>query len=84
MKRKDLTALIVLAFVAAIISWVVAGMIFRTPADRQAEIPIVPELDTSFPDVKNDPNYTLFLNPQAINPALPVQIGDSQNSNPFR
>ncbi|MBI4034739.1 hypothetical protein HY380_02465 [Candidatus Saccharibacteria bacterium] len=83
MKRKDLTLIIIIGLAAAIFSWVIAGFIFRQPASRSAEVPVVPLISTDFPDVKNDPAYNFFLNKQALDPTQPVHIGGSNNSNPF-
>lgn len=83
MNRKDLLPLIFIAVSSAVIAWVITGILFKAPANRGAQAPTAPVITSSFPDVKNDPAYKNFLNDQALNPAQPIQIGDSNNSTPF-
>ena len=82
MNRKNLPMIITVAVISAIFSLIIAGLVFRaTPRDTQ--VPQVQAVTASFPDVKNDANYSSFLNPGALDPTQPVQIGGSQNTNPF-
>jgi len=82
MKRSDLTLLTSIAVVAALISYFVAGSVFNSPSKR-TKVPVVETLSPSFPDVKNDPAYQLFMYPGALDPTQPIQIGNSNNSAPF-
>jgi hypothetical protein len=45
--------------------------------------PVVEKIPSSLPDVKNDSNYNSFINSNALDPTQPVQIGNTQNKNPF-
>ena len=83
MKRRDFGLLVTTGLLAAIVSMFVSHLVFQT-SSRSAEVPMVPVINTSFPDVKNDPNYSLFLNKKAIDPTQPIELGNSKNSNPFR
>lgn len=82
MKRSDLTLLISVAAVSALISFFVAGSLFNSPSKR-TKVPVVQALNSNFPDVKNDPAYQLFLYPGALDPTQPIQIGNTKNSTPF-
>lgn len=82
MKQKDVAILILVAGLSAVISFVLAGIIF-SPQKYSAEVPTAQPIDPNFPDVVNDSNYNNFLNPKALDPTVPVQIGDSQNKDPF-
>lgn len=82
MKKSDLTLLISIAVVAALVSFFVAGMVFNSPSKR-TKVPVVQALNPSFPDVKNDPAYQLFLYPGALDPTQPIQIGGTKNDTPF-
>ncbi len=82
MKRSNLTLLISIASVAALISFFVAESVFNSPSKR-TKVPVVQVLNPSFPDVKNDPAYQLFLYPGALDPTQPIQIGNSNNTAPF-
>jgi len=83
MQRKDKIVLAVVALFAAIISFVVAGSLFSKPTKHDSSGPVVEKIEGSMPDVKNDSNYNTFLNTKALDPTLTVQIGNSQNKNPF-
>ena len=82
MKRNDIATIILVAGVAAIISFLIAGSIFGTK-NRSTQVPVVSSIPKDFPDVKNDSSYNAFLNDKALDPTLPIQIGGSSNSNPF-
>lgn len=83
MKRKELMTLALVVFLTAIISLILAGALFNSPAKRSAKVPVVPVISSSFPDVKNDPNYNFFLNEKALDPTQTIQIGGSPNNSPF-
>ena len=82
MKKSDLTLLISIAAVAALISFFVAGSVFNSPSKR-TKVPVVQALNPNFPDVKNDPAYRLFLYPGALDPTQPIKIGNTKNTEPF-
>jgi len=83
MQRKEVLTIGLVAVVAAIISFIVAGTIFNSPSKHNATAPNVQAINASFPDVKNDPNYNFFLKNGALDPTQPIQIGNSQNNTPF-
>jgi hypothetical protein len=83
MKQKDITYLAGVAFFVAVISFVLAGFIFKAPAGRNTTVPIVQPIQATFPDVKNDPAYSSFLNSRALDPTESIQIGNNQNKQPF-
>ena len=83
MKRKDIAMLAAVAAITGIISLIISSIFFSVPKNRSSKVPAVETITTSFPDVKNDPAYQSFLNAGALNPAQPVQIGDTQNTTPF-
>jgi len=83
MQRKEIATISVFGVLAAVISFIVAGMLFNSPAKHTATAPTVQPITSSFPDVKNDPSYSFFLNSSALDPTQPIQIGNSQNSQPF-
>lgn len=77
MKQKDIMPIIVVAFVAAVISIVLSRMIFKTPRANQMSTN-VPSISASFP--KPDPTY---FNSQSINPTQLITINNYHNTNPF-
>jgi hypothetical protein len=83
MKRQDVATLAVVAFVSAIIAFIITSLVFTTPKNRSSKVPSLNTVTTSFPDIKNDPSYKAFLNSNALDPTQPVQIGTTQNNTPF-
>lgn len=84
MRSKDKALYFGVALVAVIVSLIVARALFGSPGKRNLTAPTVESVSNSLPDVNNDPNYNHFLNAHALDPALPVSIGNSQNRVPFR
>lgn len=82
MKRKDLLTVLVIAIVAGLFSLIIASLVF-SPKRLSTKVPVVDSIDKTFPDIKNDPSYTSFLNPNALDLTQPVQIGNNQNKAPF-
>jgi energy-converting hydrogenase Eha subunit A len=82
MKSKDLTVLVVIGLIAAIISAIISGSIFNPPK-KNMTVPDVTAINSTLPDVKNDSNYKKFFNSQAIDPTQLIKIGASQNQQPF-
>lgn len=83
MKRDDVLKVVAVAIFAAVISLVIAGAIFNSPAKHNKRVPQVAPISTSFPDVTNDPDYNTIFNAKALDPTQPVQIGNSTNTSPF-
>ena len=78
MKQKDLSVIIVVAFLSAIISFVLSGKIFVTPENRQQAVEVVDPVTADFklPDSR-------YFNSNSINPTLDSQLGTDTNQNPF-
>ena len=83
MKQKDIATLAVFAIIAAVVSFVVANMIFKPPKGS-TQVPAVTAIDPNFPDTHNDSAYSSIFNEKALDPTQPVQIGNQNNSVPFR
>lgn len=84
MKQKDSKLmLIVVAAITAVISLIISSAIFSSPKHHDLTAPVVQPLSSTFPDIKNDPNYNTFLNDKALDPTQPVQVGNTQNNAPF-
>lgn len=82
MQRKDITMLVTVAVITAVISFIVSGMFFSNVRKGQT-VPTFEDVPTSLPDLKNDPSYNYIFNANAIDLAQPVQVGGSQNNQPF-
>ncbi len=83
MNRKSLVALVVTVVIALIISSFLSNALFNPSKKRSSKVPVVQAIDSTFPDVKSDPNYKNIFNPQALDPTQLIQIGTSQNNTPF-
>jgi hypothetical protein len=84
MKHKDLIIIGLTAFLAAILSFVISGILFGSPKKNPIKVPVVDKIEPTFPQVKTDTNYTSFFNNQALNPTQLIQIGGSSNNQPFQ
>ena len=83
MKRRDLAVLICVAAISAVISLILASVLFSSKKLSQ-KVPVVQKLNQTFPDVAHDPAYTGIFNDKAIDLTQPVQIGpNNQNQKPF-
>ncbi len=78
MKQKDIALITVIAIVSGAISFVVSGKVFVTSSNRQQKVEVVDAINTTFPQ----PNAKYF-NSKSIDPSQTIQIGDSNNTNPF-
>ncbi|MBI2589284.1 hypothetical protein HYW35_03755 [Candidatus Saccharibacteria bacterium] len=83
MKHKDMAVLITVAVITGFISLIMASIFFSVPQTRSSKVPVVDTITTSLPDIKNEPVYQSIFNSKALDPAQPVQIGNTQNNTPF-
>ncbi len=78
MKQKDIATIIIVAGVAAIMSFLIASKIFVTPKSRQQTVEIIDVLSDSF----NVPNDKKYFNDTSINPTSNTSLSDT-NQTPF-
>jgi len=78
MKQNDVALIIVIAFVSAVISFVVSNKIFVTPANRQQQVQVVDKIDPTF----QTPSKKYF-NSNSIDPTQNAQVTTGNNQNPF-
>lgn len=78
MKQKDIALIIVIAFFSAIISFVISGKIFVTPANRQQKVEVVDKITNDF-----TPPSSKYFNADSIDPTQLVTIGNNNNQTPF-
>ena len=77
MKQKDIALITVIAFISAILSFVVSQLLFSTKTQQQ-DAQVVPAITASFP--APDGRY---FNSNSIDPTQLIQIGNQNNTNPF-
>ena len=78
MKQKDLTLIIVVVFVSAIMALVLSRWLFASPKNRAQKAEKVDIMTAEF----TQPSRKYF-NTESINPTQQIQIGSSNNPNPF-
>jgi hypothetical protein len=83
MKKNDILLIVGVAFVTGIFSLILSTVLFGGQKKHTEKVPISQTIKTTFPDVQNDPSYNSFLNANALDPAQPIQVGNSQNNQPF-
>lgn len=82
MRRREIILISSAALIAAVIALIVSSLVFNAPSSR-TKVPVVERINPNFPDVKNDPAYSSFLNRNALDPTQPIQIGNTKNTSPF-
>lgn len=78
MKQKDIALIIVIAAVSGAISFAASHFLFATPQNRHQNVAVVDPITTEF--TEPDPK---FFNSNSIDPAQLIEVGSSNNSNPF-
>lgn len=78
MKQKDIAMIIVIAFISAVVSFVVSNKIFVTPSNRAQQVEVVDPIQPNFqnPDKK-------YFNSSSVDPTQNSTIGNGSNDNPF-
>ena len=79
MKQKDIATLVLIAGISAVISFLISGKIFVTPANRQQQVEVVDVIDGNFQAPSSK-----YFNSDSIDPAQLVKIGSNNNQNPFK
>lgn len=80
MKSKDLSLVVVVGIVSAVIAVFVSGWIFSSAADRQQTVEVVEPIS---PDFNVPAVDSAYFNKDAINPTQSITIGNSTNEKPF-
>ena len=78
MKQKDIALIIVVAFISAVVSFIVSDRLFVTPSNRQQQVEVVDPITAIF----NTPDKKYF-NANSIDPTQSSSIGANNNQNPF-
>ncbi|MGB3024063.1 MAG: hypothetical protein WBB39_04660 [Candidatus Saccharimonadales bacterium] len=78
MKRNDVAIIILIASLCLLAGYFVGKTLLGAPQDRKVEVEKVDVIQTTI----TEPSKKVF-NDQAINPAVPIQIGNSANKQPF-
>ena len=78
MKEKDIALIILIAAISGSISFAASHFLFDNSGVQTQKAALVDAITTDFtsPDPK-------FFNSQSINPAKLIEVGNSNNTNPF-
>ena len=80
MKSKDIAIIVGVAIVSAIFSYVIAGFVFGGEDSENLSAPIVQTISTDFPVPAADDPY---FNSTSLNPTRTINIGETDNNQPF-
>lgn len=83
MKQKEVALLVGVAFFTAVVAFILSTVIFKTPSVRSTKVPTAGSINTSFPDIRHDPNYSFIFNTNALDPAVPLDASNVPNNRPF-
>jgi energy-converting hydrogenase Eha subunit A len=83
MKKNTLVIVIVTAVFTAIVSFIVSNAVLGGPQKHPIKVPVVDKISSDFPNPQTDTVYKTFFNSSAVNPTQLIQIGNSQNAQPF-
>ena len=78
MKQKDIALIIVVAFISAVLAFVLSNWLFSRDQQREQTAEVI---DVITPEFRQPPDK--YFNPRSINPTKLIEIGDSANPNPF-
>jgi hypothetical protein len=83
MKRQTLLIVVLVAIIAAFLSFVISDSLFGSPKRNPIYVPVVQKINSTFPLPQTDPTYKAFFNQQALDPTQLIQIGGNGNTAPF-
>ena len=78
MKQKDLTLILVMVFISAVVALIISRWLFASPQNRKQTAEVVDVITPQF----SEPPMKYF-NVNSVNPTQQITIGGSSNPNPF-
>ena len=79
MKQKDMTLVVVMAFISVVLALVLSRVMFSTPQNREQTAEVVDAITAEFPQPSSK-----YFNADSVNPTQQIQIGGGNpNPNPF-
>lgn len=79
MKQKDMFVIGAVVLLSAVLSLVVSRFIFSKPADRKQQVEVVTPIKEDFPQPDSK-----YFNSKALDPTQSIEIGNSNNTDPFK
>jgi hypothetical protein len=78
MKKNDIAIVILIVSVTLTLSYLLAKAIIGEPKNKSVQVEVVEPISTSVEPPSGD-----TFNKDAINPTVPIQIGNPSNQQPF-
>ncbi len=78
MKQKDISLIIVVSFISAVLSVFLSGAVFNSSGDKRLQAEVVTPISSDF----NQPSKQYF-NSEANDPTQIIRIGENTNQQPF-
>lgn len=78
MKQKDMVLIIVVAFISALLAFVLSRYVINSPKDQQQKVEVIGAIEKEFADPDKR-----FFNENSINPTKIITIGQDPNASPF-
>jgi|JI10StandDraft_1071094.scaffolds.fasta_scaffold04769_7 hypothetical protein len=78
MKQKDIALYIVIAFISAILAFLISSKLIVTPANRQQKVEKIDPISASFEAPSKE-----YFNEESINPTQVSGVGQATNQTPF-
>lgn len=82
MKESDIAIIILVVASSLLISFFIGGSFLASPESRTKEIPVVEPINNRLSNVADEEYRIIFYN-RAINPAVNIDIGESDTDKPF-
>jgi len=79
MKKKDISVIIVVAVVSAVVSYFLSGVLISSAVDRKQAVETVEPIVAGF----TEPDKRYF-NQTSVNPTQTIVISPETNPNPFK
>ncbi len=78
MKSKDISLIVVVGIVSAVVALLLSGFLFTSGSNRQQKVEIVEPISADFqvPDKR-------YFNENSFNPTQNITIGNGDNETPF-
>lgn len=78
MKQKDISLIIIVAFISGVLSIMISKYFIVPPKNRQQKVEVVEAISSEF----SEPDATYF-NKNSFDPTKLINIGDNTNPQPF-
>jgi hypothetical protein len=79
MKQKDIALIAILSIISGVAAFLMSQMFFASTDDKQQKAEVVDVISSEFADPPKQ-----YFNDTSINPTTVIQIGDNNNTNPFK